>query len=79
MRYAMEIDILEVHKSKNSLHAHFILKSIHSFFSWCKTNKIFTSYQNFKKIAHIWGVIVEKLKGGSGKGEILVFFKLQYL
>ena len=32
MRYAMEIDILEVHKSKNSLHAHFTLKSIHSFF-----------------------------------------------
>jgi len=32
MGYAMSIDILEVHKSKNSLHAHFILKSIHSFF-----------------------------------------------
>ena len=79
IRYAMSIDILEVHKSKNSLHAHFMLKSIHSFFIWCKTTKILTLYQNFKKIAHIWGVIVEKLKGGSGKAEILVVFKLQYL
>ena len=40
--YAMSIDILEVYKSKNSLHAHFTLKSIHSFFIWCKTNKILT-------------------------------------
>ena len=30
MTYAMSIDILEVYKSKNSLHAHFILKRIHS-------------------------------------------------
>ena len=73
------VTILEILKSKNSLHAHFMLKSIHSFFIWCKTTKILTLYQNFKKIAHIWGVIVEKLKGGSRKAEILVVFKLQYL
>ena len=72
MGYAMSIDILEVHKSKNSLHAHFILKSIHSFFIWCKTTKILTKYQNLIFFAHIWGVIVEKLKGGSEKVEILV-------
>ena len=32
MHFPMSIDILEVHKCKNSLHAHFIVKSIHSFF-----------------------------------------------
>ena len=32
MRFPMSIDILEVHKCKNSLHAHFIVKSIHFFF-----------------------------------------------
>ena len=44
------------------------------------------NYQNFdlvskfqKKIAHIWGVIVEKLKGGSEKVEILVACNLHYL
>ena len=79
MPLPMSIEILEILKRKNSLHAHFMLKSIHSFFIWCKTTKILTLYQNFKKIAHIWGVIVEKLKGGSRKAEILVVFKLQYL
>ena len=43
------------------------------------------NYQNFdlvsklQKIAHIWGVIVEKLKGGSEKVEILVACNLHYL
>ena len=42
------------------------------------------NYQNFDLVskfhllAHIFWVIVEKLKGGSDKGEILVVFKLGY-
>ena len=42
MRFPMSIDILEIHKCKNSFLAHFIVKSIHSFFRWCKTAQIFT-------------------------------------
>ena len=64
MRYAMEIDILEAHKSKNSLHAHFTLKSIHSFLYDAKLTKFWLNIKISKKIAHIWGVIVEKLKAG---------------
>ena len=43
------------------------------------------NYQNFdlvsklKKKLHVWGVIVEKLKGGSEKVEILVACNLHYL
>ena len=32
MRFPMSIDILEIHKCKKSFLAHFIVKSIHSFF-----------------------------------------------
>ena len=39
MCYAMSIDILAVFKSKKSLHAHFILKSIHSFLDDAKLPK----------------------------------------
>ena len=55
MHPAMSIDILEVHKSKNSLCAHFILKSIHSFFRWCKTSKNLTWDQNFNFYAYLRG------------------------
>ena len=64
MRYAMSIDILEVHKSKNSLHAHFMLKSIHSFFIWCITTKILTLYQNFKKMRIFEGLLWKNWRGG---------------
>ena len=46
MHFPMSIDILEVHKCKNSLHAHFIVKSIHSFCRRCKTAQIFTKEKN---------------------------------
>ena len=42
VHFPMSKDILEVHKCKNSLHAHFIVKSIHSFLRWCKTTQFFT-------------------------------------
>ena len=50
MRYPMEIDILEVHKSKNSLHAHFILRNSASSFHWLSSS-IFT-YCLFVVVPH---------------------------
>ena len=38
----MSIDISEVLECKHSFHAHFKKKSIHSFYSWCKTTNILT-------------------------------------
>ena len=68
MRFPMSIDILEIHKCKNSLLAHFIVKSIHSFFRWCKTAQIFTKEKKcflFKK--KLW-FFVENAEGGVWEG-----------
>ena len=64
MRYAMEIDILEVCKSKNSLHAHFILKSIHSFFRWCKTTKNLLGIKILSFYAYLKGLSWKNWRGG---------------
>ena len=47
MHFPMSIDILEIHKCKNSFHAHFLVKSIHSFFRWCKTAQSFTKGKKY--------------------------------
>ena len=79
MHFPMSIDILEIHKCKKSFLAHFIVKSIHSFFRWCKTAQIFTKE---KKIFFLNLFVIffwKMLKGESEKGEILIIFKLGYL
>ena len=43
MGQAVEIDSLEVHKSKQILHAHLWSENYHSFCKWCKTTKVWTS------------------------------------
>ena len=64
MGQAMEMDILEVSKSKKLLHAHFLLKNANFFCKWCKTTKRFTLFKNFNLFAHIWWVFLGKTKGG---------------
>ena len=80
MRFPMSIEILEIHKCKNSFHAHFLVKSIHSFFRWCKTAQSFTKENKYFFSSNFFVIFLWKmLKGGSEKGEILVIFKLRYL
>ena len=79
MRFPMSIDILEIHKCKKSFLAHFIVKSIHSFFRWCKTAQIFTKEKNIIFLIFFVIFLWKMLKGGSEKGEILVKFRKKYL
>ena len=79
MRFPMSIDILEFHKCKKSFLAHFIVKSIHFFFKWCKSAKNFTKEKNIIFLNFFVIFLWKMLKGGSEKGEILVIFKLRYL
>ena len=79
MGQAVEIDILEVHKSKQILHAHLWSENVHSFCKWCKTTKILTWYQILIFKMHILCFLGEKLKGGSDKVEILVTCNLDNL
>ena len=80
MGQAVEIDILEVHKSKRMLYAHLWSEYFHSFFKWCKTTKTLTWYQILTLIFYAYLVFsVEKLNGGSDKVEILVTYILNNL
>jgi len=74
MGQAMEIDILEVHKSKTLLHAHFLLKFFHLFCKWCKTTKRFTLFKISICLPIFDGFFLEKQKGGSEKVEIAFLF-----
>ena len=79
MHFPMSIDILEIHKCKNSFHAHFIVKSIHSFLYDAKLPKILLRKKIFFFFKEFVIFLLKMLKGGSDKGEILVMFKLGYL
>ena len=80
MGQAVEIDSLEVHKSKQILHAHLWSENFHSFCKWSKTTKILTWYQILIFKMHILCFFLgEKLKGGSDKVEILVTCNLDNL
>ena len=75
----MELDILEVCKSKQILHAHIWSENFHSFCEWCKTTKMLTWYKISIFLKYSLYFFVEKLKGGSDKVEILVAWNLDHL
>ena len=56
LHYALCHGNRHFHKSKNSLHAHFTLKSIH-FFIWCKTTNILTYIKISKKMRIFEGLL----------------------
>ena len=71
MGHAVEINILEVFKSKQILHAHLWSENVHSFCEWCKTTNI---------LGHILCFLcVEKLNGRSDKVEILITWNFDHL
>ena len=76
---AMEIDILEVRKGKKYYALIFNPKMSIPFVNGVKLPTNLLSIKISIYFAHICGVIVEKLKGESEKGEILAVFKLEYL
>ena len=71
MHLTVSIDILEVHKS---LHAHFIVKSIHSFLNDVKLPNFLLRIEK-NTFLSIFGDFYGKTEGGAEKGEILVNFR----
>ena len=71
MGQAMEIDILEVHKTKEILHAHLWSENVNSFCEWCKTTKILTWYKISIFLNAYLVFFCGKTEGGSDKVEIL--------
>ena len=70
----MEIDILEIHKSKKKYYVLiFDLKMFITFVNDVKLQN-FDLVSKFQFLAHICGVIVEKLKGGLRRVKFWYFF-----